>query len=446
MTAYVDREQLADASCAICQTRTPLGLILGYERSMRILCVNCVISEFGGVEIAALNLARGLADRGHDVHFLAAKDQRSPVAPPDLSAEWPKKKGFESIHCHYRSFPRIYPMGQGGQGHLRKAIWHAQDLLHPANETIFNGMLREIRPDVIILHNVTAVGLNIWRSIRKTGIPCIQVIHDLSLICFNFARFRGGRPCERLCAPCRLQKKIRFSLIRSAPHFAFVSPSHATLNEIERYEDLSKWRREVISNPNTFLVKPRKALPIGEKPHFLYVGRLDPSKGIEMLLKAASRARDTADFDLDILGPGTLETALRQKYASAEWIRFHGSVDQDTVAEFMSRATALLVPSLWLETVPGVAVHALYAGLPVLGSRIGGIPEHVADGENGRLLPPGDEAAWGEAIAWVARHPEQIDIWSAACLQSAKSFDPEIAINAYETLIKKMTAARDNSH
>ena len=263
------------------------------------------------------------------------------------------------------------------------------------------------------------------------------MIHSLDLICLNKARFRGGRQCSGLCIACRIQKLFRFSLIANARNFAFVSPSNAVLRETERYVDLSAWRIESIPNVNAVPVK-RRNLSALEKPRLLYVGRLDPSKGVGAMLESAERAHNIADFDFDILGAGSLEISLRQRYANKGWIRFHGRVDQNTVAEFMSRATVLLVPSLWLENAPIVIVHALFAGLPVLGSRIGGIPEHVVDGKTGRLLSPGDVDAWSAEIVHVVSDRDQVAAWSAACLAMAKSFDPKSALDAYEKLMQAM--------
>ena len=67
-------------------------------------------------------------------------------------------------------------------------------------------------------------------------------------------------------------------------------------------------------------------------------------------------------------------------------------------------ADALVVPSLWLETGPMVVLEAKAAGLPVIGSRLGGIAELVSEPEDGMLVPPGNVAAWTEAImAMVTR-------------------------------------------
>ena len=74
---------------------------------MRILCVNCIFSEFGGVEFAAINLGEALAKRGHSVHFLSAAGTQSPLKPQS-SASY----SGSLIKSHTRRFPRIYPLGE----------------------------------------------------------------------------------------------------------------------------------------------------------------------------------------------------------------------------------------------------------------------------------------------------------------------------------------------
>jgi len=406
---------------------------------MKILCVHSVISEFGGVEYAAMNLARGLADRGHEVHFLGAQGQRTNLGPgldENLTDHFDE---LRKIWFHQRKFPRPFRLGER-HNLADKVIWHLRDVADPINERIFNEVLQQVAPDVIVLHNLTAVGKNIWRPIRESEIPCMQWVHDLGLICFNMSRFRHGKQCSGLCTACRIQKWFRFSLISGAKNFAFVAPSYATLKDTENYANLAAWRRVVIPCPNRYIVKPRARPSEGQSPRLLYVGRLDPSKGVEPMLHAAERARGKIKFNLDVLGAGTIGDALIQKYSKLEWIKFHGSVDQETVADFMSRAVALLVPSVWREAYGIVAAHALFAGLPVLASRIGGLPELISDRQTGRLLPPGDETAWADAIIETLTNVEQTDAWSAACLNAARRLDPDLLIDACENLLEEMLA------
>lgn len=405
---------------------------------MKILCVNSVISELGGTEFAAMNLACGLVTRAHEVHFLGAYN-REAVLSPRGGASF--EQMGDKIHRHHRRFPRTYPLGEQQHGMLRKLLWHVQDIAHPTNEKVFAKVLGEIEPDLILLHNTNAVGANIWRTIVKSRIPCIQVVHDFGLICLNKARFRSGHQCSGLCAPCRIQKFFRFSQIANCDNFAFVSPSYSALHEIERYVSLSPWRKKVIPNANRFVVKPRD-LTERNMPRLLYAGRLEPSKGVDMVLRAARIAQHSARFALDVLGTGSSEQSLRRVYADSEWVTFHGNVDQETLAEFMSRAAVLLLPSLWLENAPVVAAHALFAGLPILGSHIGGIPELVEDGRTGRLLPPGDEEAWAHEIIRVVGDRQQLTAWSAACSVATKKFGFELALDQYEKLMEEMISER----
>jgi glycosyltransferase involved in cell wall biosynthesis len=399
---------------------------------MRILCVNSYINEFGGAELSALNLASGLADRNHEVHFLAESTASSPAAERLFNT---------SIKFHYRSFFRPYPINKKG-GPFLKAIWHLLDLADPRHTRTFDEVCHQIAPDLIVLHAIDGIGLNVWRAIRQRDTPCIQVLHDLSIICLNKSRYRNGRQCRGLCLPCRAQKLIRMRWIDRAKNFSFVSPSRAVLSEVDRYADLSQWPRQVIPNANRFLVKNR-TWSASSRARLLYLGRLDALKGVDQLLRCAHEARKRVTFDLDVLGNGALEQTLRDQYASCRWIKFHGRVDQETIAEYMAEATALLVPSLWLENFPGVAVHALFAGLPIIASDIGGLPEIVIDGETGKLVPPRDEGAWTNEIIHIVKDKQRVVAWSAACLDAASAFAVMRSLDAYELLMHELLRRTD---
>ena len=254
---------------------------LGHLCLMRaLLCVNYVISAFGGVEFAAMNLASGLITaRGHEVHFLAADRSKGAIGA------WQRLR-FRSRGARQLFLARAtieifhgFTLSARSEVSFKSSFGNTQEIAHPANEKLFAEVLGQIRPDIIILHNITAVGMNIWRTIRSSGIPCIQVIHDLSLICLNMARFRGGRRCTRLCTACRIQKSFRFSMIANAPNFAFVSPSHATLGEIERFATIVGMAPGSHRQPEcTFMVKSSERAG-GTASAFAAIGRLDAIEG-----------------------------------------------------------------------------------------------------------------------------------------------------------------------
>ncbi len=77
----------------------------------------------------------------------------------------------------------------------------------------------------------------------------------------------------------------------------------------------------------------------------------------------------------------------------------------------MAKAAFLLVPSLWFENAPLVIRQAIESSLPVLASDIGGLAELVNDNITGRLIPPGEAAAWQATIEWALNNPAQVEKW-----------------------------------
>jgi glycosyltransferase involved in cell wall biosynthesis len=131
------------------------------------------------------------------------------------------------------------------------------------------------------------------------------------------------------------------------------------------------------------------------------VGALEDRKGHDVLLDALAR-RDVRHLAVLVAGGGTREAALRARAASlglAATVRFLGRVDD--VAPVLAAADVLVMPSRH-EGLGVAALEAMAAGLPVIASRVGGLPEAVVDGATGLLVPPGDAAALGAAIARLA--------------------------------------------
>lgn len=130
------------------------------------------------------------------------------------------------------------------------------------------------------------------------------------------------------------------------------------------------------------------------------VGALKAGKGHPELLEALAQLdRDGGALEVDLVGDGPDRHALEgqaRRLGVERLVRFHGRLPKDEVAEQMRRADFLILPSLW-ENAPVAAVEALACGLPVVGSRVGGIPEIVPE-DSGMLVPPGDVHALAGAI------------------------------------------------
>jgi glycosyltransferase involved in cell wall biosynthesis len=149
----------------------------------------------------------------------------------------------------------------------------------------------------------------------------------------------------------------------------------------------------------------------GHEPRLLCVGRLIPIKGHLVLLRALAQARSRVPgIVLDIAGRGPLAPALRS-YANelglADAVRFLGFVSP--VQRAFQDAAIVVVPSLG-EGFGMVALEAMERARPVIASAVGGLPEIVADGETGLVVPSGDVDALADAIVTLAGDLE----WASA--------------------------------
>jgi glycosyltransferase involved in cell wall biosynthesis len=148
--------------------------------------------------------------------------------------------------------------------------------------------------------------------------------------------------------------------------------------------------------------QPRRA---GPRLRFGYIGTLAPHKGLHVLLDAF-RQLDHPEASLDVFGNPAIQPAyvarLQQSAASDSRIRFGGGFPEGGQAQALAAIDVLVIPSLWWENSPLTALEALCAGLPVIASRTGGVPELIADGDTGVLVTPGDVRELTGALADVA--------------------------------------------
>jgi glycosyltransferase involved in cell wall biosynthesis len=185
-----------------------------------------------------------------------------------------------------------------------------------------------------------------------------------------------------------------------------LAPSAATAREIER--DYGVAGVGVLPNVTGGLPAPAAA-PVTELPpgFLLFVGRLRIRKGVEVLLHALDllRRRGTPPPPLVVAGDGEHRAALAATAArlglDGASVRFLGRTDAAAVRALLGGARALVVPSTY-EGMPLVVLEAMEAGVPVVASRVSGIPEVVVDGETGWLVPPEDPTALAAALAEVA--------------------------------------------
>ena len=197
---------------------------------------------------------------------------------------------------------------------------------------------------------------------------------------------------------------------------------------------------------------PRNVSRTGSKHLRLgFLGSLMVSKAPHLLLEAFRRLEpDTATVELfgahvDYHGDDSYR-AILSPLIDQEGVRLHGPVPHDRIPETLASLDALVVPSVWPENSPLVIHEAFLAGLPVVASRIGGIPELVSDGVNGLLFRPGDANDLGEALARLVKEPELLPTLRRG-VPSVRTIDDDIATTRrlYEAHIATAAAAMPKS-
>ena len=151
-------------------------------------------------------------------------------------------------------------------------------------------------------------------------------------------------------------------------------------------------------------------------PLLVTVAALRPYKGLSVLLRACARLRDRGRrLRCDVVGEGPLREeleALLERLDLEEVVRLRGAVPQHRVPEILARGTLFVLPSVvqrdgQMEGIPVALMEAMSAGLPVVSTRLSGIPELVEDGEHGLLVEPGDPGALADAIGRLLDEPER---------------------------------------
>lgn len=171
------------------------------------------------------------------------------------------------------------------------------------------------------------------------------------------------------------------------------------------------------------------------KDTLLFVGRIEPLKGVDTILDALDviRRRDPALFQiirLIVVGGNPNDPAdtelhrLRQRVEALGLtgaVEFHGAKDQTALPDYYAAAAAVLVPSDY-ESFGMVALEAMASGTPVIASEVGGLAFLVRDGETGYLVPARDPEALADRITWLLRDPDKLARMRTAAAELARRY------------------------
>jgi glycosyltransferase involved in cell wall biosynthesis len=186
----------------------------------------------------------------------------------------------------------------------------------------------------------------------------------------------------------------------------FLCPSRFLLEKVASF---GVPRRRLVHLPYFVALERYRAAPVpgrgtGAPLQGVFVGRLSREKGVATLVDAMA-AVPAGTLRMDVVGEGPLREDLENRARTAcpdGRIRFLGYRTGDALHDAIRGASFAVVPSEWYENLPYAVLEPFALGRPVVGARIGGIPELVRDGETGRLFTSGDAGDLAAALGWMA--------------------------------------------
>ena len=278
-------------------------------------------------------------------------------------------------------------------------------------------LIRRFRPDVIHAHNTfPLISPSLYWAAERAGVPVVQTLHNFRLMCLNALFLREGKVCED-CMGHLPWRGVARACYRGSHAASAALAGMLTLHrglgtyrhKVARYIALNEFCRNkfiegglpaerVVVKPNFVDFTAPEPLP---RAGLLFVGRLSVEKGVSTLAEAMKLLPNAS---LRVAGDGP-EAGLLDGVAGVSRL---GSLSGEAVRQEMSRAVALVVPSIWYENFPRTMVEAFACGLPVIASRIGALADIVRDGETGLLFEPGDPRDLADKLRWALAHPEQM--------------------------------------
>jgi len=290
-------------------------------------------------------------------------------------------------------------------------------------ERLFREYMDQVKPDIVHIQHLSHLSTNIIDLVKdEYGIPILFTLHDFWMLCFRgqltdplFNRCTGPSP-ERCLRCARFFFKNTVDIVdidyyrRHMNRILgrvdlFLSPSKFLMNMFIRHGIPKNkivysrygFRKDLIK------YKDRKHSS-GSIIRFGFIGRIVPTKGVHILLKAFNRMRNKNARLLVFGYYGNLLSYLK-RYAN-ERVYFMGGFHNREIDKILDQIDVLVVPSIWYENSPLVIQEAFLAGIPVIASNIGGMAELVKDRINGFTFKVGDIDDLAEKMDYIADNPE----------------------------------------
>lgn len=339
---------------------------------MNILLANKFYYRRGGDCIYMLNLEQLLKEHGHKVAVFAMD------YPENIETPW--EQYFPQNMSKLMAFTRPF-----GSAEVKAK---------------FNKLLDDFKPEIVHLNNIhTHLSPIIAELAHNRGIKVVWTLHDYKLLCPRYDCLRNGDDICELCfnedkSSCKTYKCMKGSTLASLIGYkeattwnrrrlekctdVFICPSKFMAQKMAQGGFNSK---KLVFLCNFIDIDKCKKDTYEKENYYCYVGRLSHEKGVKTLIKAAQKL----PYKLVIIGGGPLSDELKNETTNTN-IEFVGYKQWDEIKEIVSKARFSVIPSEYYENNPLSVIEAQCLGTPVLGARIGGIPELIENNVTGMIF------------------------------------------------------------
>ncbi|MCD4705117.1 glycosyltransferase, partial [bacterium] len=303
------------------------------------------------------------------------------------------------------------------QNIIQRFLWRIYQFKNKYSADNLKAILKKEKPDLILSHNVLGLGYNVIKIINQNKIKHISTIHDVQLLVPSGILKKEDDPDS-------LFNKIYSYFTKNAYRecLEIICPSQALVDFYKTRNFFPNSKINVLYNPIQIEENKKLDKKNNEQLKILYLGQLEEHKGILDLLKIF-RQLNINNYFLTIAGRGSLKEKIENLELVISNIHFFGEFNSQQRIKLLSENDILVVPSNCFENSPMVIYEAWQAGVPVLASNTGGIPELIKEGENGWIFKNSDELMI--KLKNIYQNKKQLSKMNNYCLEYVNKFDTE---------------------
>ena len=394
---------------------------------MKVLLVNKFLFPKGGAETYTFKLGDMLEKHGHSVQYFGLENPKNTVGN--------KAQAYVS------------DMDFGaGIGKNLKAPFRIIYSVEARRK--IRRVLQDFQPDVVHLNNIQfhltpsiIIEIEKYRKANKKNTKIIYTAHDYQLICPSHGLFDtdvkvcekclGGNYTHCLRTKCMKNSRAKSFLAMADAYYwkyskaysyvdTIICPSRFLKSKLDLQERFAK-KTVAIHN----FIEPQKPSNVEKSDYVLEFGHLCRDKGTLTLLEVAKKMPDVRFV---FAGYGVAEAEI-EKVANAEYVGFKTG---DELKSLIANAACSVYPSEWYENCPFSVIESQMYGTPVIGSRMGGIPELITEGKTGLMFQAANVDDLYNKLGYLLKNPGVLKSFTENC----KNVSFETPESYYEKLVK----------